>query len=427
MKVSDRTWEQLEGYLIEGLDVFVGYEALIGQAVAAGAVGAVSALASAFPEIVAAAVRGEDVDPGALRAEVDGFPRHAALKHVLARRGVPIREDVRLPLRGLTEDERAGLDAGDRPRTPGRLTCCGARFSPPRTARRSAASSTGTGCGSVPPRFVAGETLDQVGPGAPRSERAGAADEHDDPGGARQEPGGGGAGHSGVRGDAPPDRRRAAPDEHLGQADASRRRHRRGARLREHRAAGHGGGAARQLRPDRHGGHAVRRPDAGDLPAAARRGARQRRDRPAVVPVPHARDLESLLPLQPNLRIVKGAYKEPAAIAHPKKEEVDAAYDRLVARSSERASFTAVATHDQRRIEKALALGAGPGADGAPDALRRAASAPARARPPRSPRAGRHPVRARLVPVPDAAAGRAARRISSSSLRSAAGASGCSM
>jgi len=110
MKVSDRTWEQLEGYLIEGLDVFVGFEAFIGRGKAAGTVGAVSALASAFPEIVAAAVRGEDVDPGSLRAEVDRFPRHAALKHVLVRRGVPIQEDVRPPLRGLTADERDGVD-----------------------------------------------------------------------------------------------------------------------------------------------------------------------------------------------------------------------------------------------------------------------------------------------------------------------------
>jgi len=71
-------------------------------------------------------------------------------------------------------------------------------------------------------------------------------------------------------------------------------------------------------------------------------------------------DLESLLPLQPNLRIVKGAYKESESIAYPKKADVDAAYDRLVARSLEAASFTAVATHDGRRIDQALALGAGP-------------------------------------------------------------------
>ena len=111
MKVSDRTWEQLEPYLALGVDVFVGYEGLIAPAMEVSAVGAVSALASAFPEIVVAAVRGEHVDPGALRAEVDRFPRHAALKHVLVRRGVPIHEDVRAPLRGLTAEEQVALDA----------------------------------------------------------------------------------------------------------------------------------------------------------------------------------------------------------------------------------------------------------------------------------------------------------------------------
>ena len=111
MKVSDRTWEQLEPYLDLGLDVFVGYEGLIRQGMEGNAVGAVSALASGFPEIVAAAVRGEDVDPGSLRGVVDRFPRHAAFKHVLVRRGVAIREDVRPPLRGLTTEERAELDA----------------------------------------------------------------------------------------------------------------------------------------------------------------------------------------------------------------------------------------------------------------------------------------------------------------------------
>jgi proline dehydrogenase len=70
-------------------------------------------------------------------------------------------------------------------------------------------------------------------------------------------------------------------------------------------------------------------------------------------------DLESLLALGPNLRIVKGAYKEPSSIAYPKKADVDAAYDRLVERCAAEAAFTAVATHDERRIEKALSLGIG--------------------------------------------------------------------
>jgi dihydrodipicolinate synthase/N-acetylneuraminate lyase len=114
LKVSDAPWEAFAPYLLEGLDVFVGPEALIAQGMRASAVGAVSALASAFPERVAAAVRDPDGEEaagiGELRAAVERFPRHAALKRIVARRGVPIREDVRAPLRGLTDDERTELD-----------------------------------------------------------------------------------------------------------------------------------------------------------------------------------------------------------------------------------------------------------------------------------------------------------------------------
>ena len=71
-------------------------------------------------------------------------------------------------------------------------------------------------------------------------------------------------------------------------------------------------------------------------------------------------DLEALLPLQPNLRIVKGAYREPADVAYPKKADVDAAFRRLVERSVAAGGSTAVATHDERLIDHALSLGAGP-------------------------------------------------------------------
>jgi dihydrodipicolinate synthase/N-acetylneuraminate lyase len=114
LKVSDTPWESFAAYLVEGLDVFVGPEAFISQGMAAGAVGAVSALASAFPDRVAAAVREPQGEAAAgmadLRAFVESLPRHAALKRVVARRGVPMREDVRPPLRGLTDDERRRLD-----------------------------------------------------------------------------------------------------------------------------------------------------------------------------------------------------------------------------------------------------------------------------------------------------------------------------
>jgi dihydrodipicolinate synthase/N-acetylneuraminate lyase len=112
LKVSDRPWEAFEPYLIEGLDVFVGPERLIAQGLARGAAGAVSGLATAFPEVVAAAVRGgADSEVERLRDGLDRFPFHAAAKRVLAHRGIPVREDVRAPLRGLTDDERRELDA----------------------------------------------------------------------------------------------------------------------------------------------------------------------------------------------------------------------------------------------------------------------------------------------------------------------------
>ena len=114
LKVSDTPWDRFERYLLPGLDVFAGPEALIHEALSAGAVGAVSALASALPREVAAVVR----DPTAagadrlreLRTFVERFPRQAALKRLLGRQGVPVREDVRAPLRSLTDAERAELD-----------------------------------------------------------------------------------------------------------------------------------------------------------------------------------------------------------------------------------------------------------------------------------------------------------------------------
>ena len=115
LKVSDQPFERLEPYLLEGLDVFVGPEALIVQALARGAVGAVSGLATAFPELVADVVAAPAADRGErlaeLRKSLQRFPSPAALKRTLALRGVPVREDVRAPLRRLTDEERAELDA----------------------------------------------------------------------------------------------------------------------------------------------------------------------------------------------------------------------------------------------------------------------------------------------------------------------------
>jgi proline dehydrogenase len=67
-----------------------------------------------------------------------------------------------------------------------------------------------------------------------------------------------------------------------------------------------------------------------------------------------ADDLESLLPLAPNLRLVKGAYLEPPAVAFPSKSDVDAMYARLLERMLSGSGYTAVATHDETLIRHAI-------------------------------------------------------------------------
>ena len=113
LKVSDSPFEKVRPYLIEGLDVFIGAEALLAAGLEAGAAGAVSGLAAAFPREVAEVVREPTAEGagnlGELRSGIERFPRHAALKAVVASKGVPLREDVRAPLRPLAEAERTEL------------------------------------------------------------------------------------------------------------------------------------------------------------------------------------------------------------------------------------------------------------------------------------------------------------------------------
>jgi dihydrodipicolinate synthase/N-acetylneuraminate lyase len=113
LKVSEAPWERFEPYLLDGLDIFVGPEALIDRALAGGAIGAISALASALPEFVVTAVRSGTPEATTRAAEarktIERFPMPAALKTVLSLRGVTIEPGVRAPLRALDEDERAEL------------------------------------------------------------------------------------------------------------------------------------------------------------------------------------------------------------------------------------------------------------------------------------------------------------------------------
>jgi proline dehydrogenase len=69
-------------------------------------------------------------------------------------------------------------------------------------------------------------------------------------------------------------------------------------------------------------------------------------------------DLERLLPREPNLRIVKGAYLEPESVAYPEKRDVDRAFLELVQRGLRGGAYIAVATHDEALIRDVQAYAA---------------------------------------------------------------------
>ena len=114
LKISDKPWEAVDPYLLDGLGVFIGAEELLLTGLERGAAGAVSGLAAVYPEVVARLVHERSREAHdravALRAGLERFPFHAAAKVALARRGVPIAPDVRAPLRGLEPDEREELE-----------------------------------------------------------------------------------------------------------------------------------------------------------------------------------------------------------------------------------------------------------------------------------------------------------------------------
>jgi dihydrodipicolinate synthase/N-acetylneuraminate lyase len=115
MKVSDAPFDRVEPYLATGLDVFIGAESVIRAGLDRGAVGAVSGVAAAFPEAVAALVAEPTSERAAvvesLRAVLGRLPFQAAVKAALGLRGVPVRPEVRAPLRPLGAEASARLQA----------------------------------------------------------------------------------------------------------------------------------------------------------------------------------------------------------------------------------------------------------------------------------------------------------------------------
>ncbi|MGH2859840.1 MAG: dihydrodipicolinate synthase family protein [Solirubrobacteraceae bacterium] len=115
MKVSDAPFERVKPYLGIGLDVFIGAESLVAQGLEHGAAGAVSGVAAAFPEAVSALVRAPTAERTALveslRAVLSAHRFQASVKAALGFRGVPVRPDVRAPLRPLTSAAAQSLGA----------------------------------------------------------------------------------------------------------------------------------------------------------------------------------------------------------------------------------------------------------------------------------------------------------------------------
>ncbi len=72
-----------------------------------------------------------------------------------------------------------------------------------------------------------------------------------------------------------------------------------------------------------------------------------------------AKDVESLIPLGPAIRIVKGAYLEPPEVAYPKKPDVDENFYTLCARllkddAQKSGTLLHIATHDTALVDRLL-------------------------------------------------------------------------
>ena len=116
LKVSESPYDKVAPYLALGLRTYVGSEPLLPQALADGAYGSVSGLASAFPADVRRVL--DEPTPehaqhlASLRDTLGATTFIAGLKWVLRNHGVPIQPDVRAPLAaGQRRARRAARDA----------------------------------------------------------------------------------------------------------------------------------------------------------------------------------------------------------------------------------------------------------------------------------------------------------------------------
>jgi proline dehydrogenase len=66
-----------------------------------------------------------------------------------------------------------------------------------------------------------------------------------------------------------------------------------------------------------------------------------------------AEDVRRLNQAAVRVRLVKGAYDEPASVAYPKKADVDAQFEAEMRELLEHGNYPAIATHDDRLIDAA--------------------------------------------------------------------------
>ncbi|HET8778197.1 MAG TPA: dihydrodipicolinate synthase family protein [Candidatus Limnocylindria bacterium] len=115
LKVSESPFERVEPYLDLGLPVLIGNEPLIAAGLKRGAIGTVSGMSAAFPDVVRDALDAGDEAAmerlRTVRAAMEASGQFiAAAKHVLGMRGVPVGPGMRSPLRRLTAAEASALE-----------------------------------------------------------------------------------------------------------------------------------------------------------------------------------------------------------------------------------------------------------------------------------------------------------------------------
>lgn len=115
LKVSESPFDRVVPYLQLGLPVLIGNEPLLARGLAAGAIGTVSGMAAAFPDVLRSALDDPEADPTARLAALRGAMEAggqfiAAAKHVLRLRGIGVGPGVRAPLRALGPAEASALE-----------------------------------------------------------------------------------------------------------------------------------------------------------------------------------------------------------------------------------------------------------------------------------------------------------------------------